>query len=176
MIFVFPTIEEAAKFRTECPTAEVIISGVGMAETAAAMVKIARRATREEPSTVILAGIAGAYDTTATPLGSVVEVVQEQIEELPRKYRKKYQITPRFGLPQATSNCVSKPYFEGAESQIENMEGASAAAMCEALGIQFTEIRAISNRVGDPFEQWAITPAIDALTNTLSEIYNKYNR
>ncbi|MFI3328366.1 MAG: hypothetical protein SNH79_01980 [Rikenellaceae bacterium] len=176
MIFIFPTIKEAEKFHKNCPTAEVIICGVGMAETAAAMVKIARTATREELDTVILAGIAGAYDCNEFPLGTVVEVSAEQIEELPRKYRKQYDMVPRYSLPTATSNCVSKPSFEGAKSQIENMEGASAAAICQALGIQFTEIRAISNRVGDEFEKWSIEPAIDALTDTLTTIYNKYNR
>ncbi len=53
------------------------------------------------------------------------------------------------------------------------MEGAVAAAICEALGIEFHEIRAISNRVGDPFACWSVESAIEALSIELSKIYNK---
>lgn len=75
MIFIFPTELEATPFRKACPSAEVVICGVGMAEAAATMATIAKRG--EE---VILAGIAGTYDPSITPIDSVVEVVCEQIE------------------------------------------------------------------------------------------------
>ncbi len=165
MIFIFPTEGEAAPFRKANPSAEVVIGGVGMAETAATI------ATLKEPRMIILAGVAGAYNLAQTPINQVVEVVREQIEELPQQFSKVYEIAPRWGLPQVTSNTVSRSGAQSARSQIEQMEGAAAAAVCEALGIEFHQIRAISNRVGDPFPLWSIDSAIEVLSVELTKIY-----
>ncbi len=170
MIFIFPTEVESAPFRTANPSAKVVVCGVGMAETAAAIVRIAT--TYPEERTVILAGIAGAYDIDKNPINQVVEVTREQIEELPQQFAKHYDIAPRWGLPQAHSNTVNRSGALNASAQIENMEGAAAAAVCKALGIDFHEIRAISNRVSDPFSLWSIDSAIEALTCELSKIYS----
>ncbi len=174
MIFVFPTEREAEKFRAKYPTAEVAICGVGLIESAATIAKLVKDSDKNDAQ-ILLAGVAGAYNIEEFPIGTVVEVASEVVEELPKKYRKRYDITPRFGLKTASSNSVNAPFFEGAESQIENMEGAAAAAICQAFDIKFSEIRAISNKVGDTFEKWSIDEATDRLTNTLSIIYEKYN-
>ncbi len=169
-VFLFPTEFEAAPFRKLHPSAEVVICGVGMAATAASLSKIIGK---KAVNRVILAGIAGAYNTSQNPINQVVEVVSERIEELPQQFAKEYLIEPYWGLPTASANSVNRSNFQGANSDIENMEGATAAAICIEHQIPFSEIRAISNLVGDPIEKWSIASAIDALTSELSIIYNR---
>ena len=48
-------------------------------------------------------------------------------------------------------------------AEIENMEGASLFAMADAMGLKVMQIRAISNRVGESFEQWCVNEALEAL-------------
>ncbi len=170
MIFLFPTEAEAAMFRAACSAAEVVVCGVGMAAAGATMARLA--ATRDSIEMVVLAGIAGSYDLSKLALNEVVEVVSEQIEELPTRFRKEYNSAPRFGLPTAISNTVSSSNFVGAKSDIENMEGAAVMAICEALQIPCAEIRAISNLVGDDFERWSVDSALQVLTDRLTTIYN----
>lgn len=169
MVFIFPTEFEAAHFRALHPAANVVICGVGMAATAATLSRI----FVSNPDIVILAGIAGAYNITQNPINQVVEVVSERIEELPEKFAITYEIEPRWGLPRVSSNTVNRSNFRGASSDIENMEGAAAAAICREHNIPFSEIRAISNLVGDPSVNWSFESAIDTLTTKLSTIYTK---
>lgn len=169
MVFLFPTEFEAAPFRSACPSAEIVICGVGMAATAA----VASRVVLSCPDRVVLSGIAGAYNLAQNPINQVVEVVCESIEELPSQFAKSYVIQPFFALPTATSNSVNRSNFAGATSDIENMEGAAAAAICIEHNIPFSEIRAISNLVGDDVENWSIKSAIEALTTELLTIYNR---
>ncbi|MFI3304032.1 MAG: hypothetical protein SNF68_00095 [Rikenellaceae bacterium] len=170
MIFLFPTEFEATKFRQRHPEAKVIICGVGMAASAATMAQIALNRASEM---VILAGIAGSYNLDLHPIDQVVEVTSEQIEELARRWRKVYNIIPRWGLPHATSNTVNLPNFPSKDCGIENMEGAAIAAICEECKIPFSQIRSISNRVGDPSSEWSFESATEALTNVLSIIYQQ---
>ncbi len=168
--FLFPTATEAAPFREACPDADVVVCGVGMAAVAATMAQLMVESSSIEM--VILAGIAGSYDLSKHGIDDVVEVSCEQIEELPLRFRTRYNIEPRFALPSATSNTVNRSNYIGAESQIENMEGASVVAICKQMKIPCSEIRAISNFVGDDFEKWSVQTAIDALTEKLTIIYN----
>lgn len=56
-------------------------------------------------------------------------------------------------------------------SQIENMEGASAAMVCQHYGIPFVEIRGISNTVGDVDKKnWRIVDAMKNASN-LTELF-----
>ncbi|MFR9619849.1 MAG: hypothetical protein SNH63_01365 [Rikenellaceae bacterium] len=168
MIFLFPTELEATPFIAARPQAKVVICGVGMAEAAATTARVAA-----EGEMVVLAGIAGAYDTQCNPIDQVVEVVSEQIEELPTQFAKRYETTPRWQLPRATSNSMNRSGAVQHTTQIENMEGAAVAAVCQRLNIEFHQIRAISNRVGDPISQWSIISAIEALAHELSKIYDQ---
>ncbi|MFR9579170.1 MAG: hypothetical protein SNH80_00555, partial [Rikenellaceae bacterium] len=59
---------------------------------------------------------------------------------------------------------------EASRSQIENMEGAAFFALCKAQGVRCAEIRAISNRVGDPFEQWSVAPSLERLAHELIKL------
>lgn len=172
MTFLFPTDFEARPFQKMHPDADVVICGVGMAATAATVAKLILD-RRNDIDHITLAGIAGAYNIDTHPICSVVEVVSEQIEELPQQFSRIYKIEPRWALKRVSSNSVNRSNYSGSRSEIENMEGASAAAICEAFETPFTQIRAISNLVGDPFERWSIDGAIEALTDVLSDIYRQ---
>ncbi len=175
MIFIFPTELEAQRFRVLSPESRIEISGVGLAACGAMVAKLAM----ENPCEVlILAGIAGSYDLDQVSLCEVVEVVEEAIEELPEKFSARYENDALFeGLKAVRSNSVNGTLcglgHRSKMSQIENMEGASLFATCSALGVRCSQIRAISNRVGDPFERWSVDEALEALTTKLIEISRK---
>lgn len=171
MIFIFPTQLEAAKFRTARPNAEIHICGVGMAESGAYTAKLICDSDRAEH--YILAGIAGAYNITKNPVDQVVEVTQEHIAEIPEVYAKSYPIEPFFGLTTAKSNTTNGINLPSGGADIENMEGAAVAAVCSAFGVKFSEIRAVSNDVNQPMEDWSDISAINALTETLIKIYDQ---
>lgn len=168
MIFIFPTEVEAQRFRELSPRSKIEISGVGLAACGA---KVAKLAIDNPHEVLILAGIAGSYDLEQTLLCEVVEVVEESIEELPGKYSARYGNSPMFGdLKAVVSNSVNSSARRSKVAQIENMEGAALFATCAMLGVRCSQIRAISNRVGDPFERWSVDKALEALTAKLIEI------
>ena len=169
-VYLFPTECEAAPFRALVPDAEIVISGVGMAMTAATVARIAAEHEHRD-MLFVLAGIAGAYGDIA--VGSVVEVVSECCVELPERFREHHRATfCTEMLPTATSNTVhsASALAEGAE--VENMEGAALYAVAESLRLSATEIRAISNRVGDHRSLWRIDEATQALACELLKINN----
>lgn len=166
-VVIFPTIEEGKLFILSGIKQPTFISGVGMAEAAAAIIKAVKA---KKAKFVILAGIAGAYDRSLN-IGDVVEVTQERISQLPEKYIATYKNRPATHLPEVSSNTVTCPVESDGGAQIENMEGASLFAVCSALDIECCQIRAISNYVGDPFEEWNIELAVENLTNTLKELF-----
>lgn len=166
MIYLFPTELEAKCFRALCPDAKVVISGVGMAATSAAIATLGCRAE----DVVVLAGIAGTYGDSLA-VGSVVEVVSEQCVELPERFRRTYRQTePYTSLRGVKSNTVHTMQSESHGADIENMEGAALFAMAEAMGFRAVEVRAISNRVGEPFEKWAVDEAVTALAKELKKL------
>ena len=169
-VYLFPTECEAAPFRALVPDAEIVISGVGMAMTAATVARIAAEHEHRD-MLLVLAGIAGAYGDIA--VGSVVEVVSECCVELPERFREHHRATfCTEMLPTATSNTVhgAGALAEGAE--VENMEGAALYVIAESLRLSATEIRAISNRVGDHRSLWRIDEATQALACELLKINN----
>ena len=166
MIYLFPTELEAKAFRALCPDAKVVISGVGMAATAAT---IASRGCHRD-DVVVLAGIAGAYGDSVA-VGSVVEVVSEECVELPERFRHTYQQPqPYTALRGVRSNTVHTMQRVSHGAEIENMEGAALFAMAESLGLSAVEVRAISNRVGDSFDKWSVDEAVEALARELKRL------
>ena len=162
-IYLFPTELEAKAFRALCPNAEVVISGVGMAATAATIASLGCRGG----DVVVLAGIAGAYDDSVA-VGSVVEVMSEECVELPERFRRRYlQPQPYTTLRGVASNTVHTMQSLSHGAEIENMEGAVLMAMAETMGYRAVEVRAISNRVGDSFDKWAVDEAVMALAKEL---------
>ena len=47
-------------------------------------------------------------------------------------------------------------------------------AVCHALGVACSEIRAVSNRVGDPFDRWQIPEALDSLVAALVRLAEEH--
>ncbi len=166
-VVLFPTVEEGKEFILGEPPVATFVSGVGAAETAAAVVRAVRA---KKPDLVLLAGIAGAYDRTI-PVGTVFEVTSERTAALPARYRAEYTVPPVTDLPEAASNTSDRMGTEAEGARLENMEGAALFAACAALGVRCCEIRAVANYVGDPFEQWDIPCAVTNLTETLRDLF-----
>lgn len=167
LVYLFPTELEAAMFREQMPDAEVVISGVGQAATAATLARIVPLYGRD--ACYVLAGIAGSYGD-AVAIGDVVEVVSERCAELPERFVVEYRVKPRTALRGVISNTVSRGDGALLGAEIENMEGAALFAVAEAMGLCAVQIRAISNRVGESFEKWHIEEALVALTGVLKNI------
>ena len=169
-IYLFPTELEAKSFRASCPDAEVVISGVGMAAMAAAIARLDRERGLSADDVVVLAGIAGAYGDSVA-VGEVVEVVSEECVELPERFRQTYcQRVFYTSLRRVRSNTVHTMQSSSRGADIENMEGAALFAMAEVLGYRAVEVRAISNRVGAPFEKWAVDEAVTVLAKELKKL------
>ncbi|MFI3319654.1 MAG: hypothetical protein SNH01_02310 [Rikenellaceae bacterium] len=171
MIFIFPTELEAAPFRAVAPTAEIAICGVGMAECGVAISQLI--AEHGATKRYILVGIAGSYNLDNVGVAECVEVAEEVIEELPERFSVVYKNPTRLSsLRQVKSNSVNSSQ-SSSFCDIENMEGAPFFAHCIAHNVEFSEIRAISNRVGDPFAKWNIDGALQSLTTELLKIYRR---
>ena len=164
-IFLFPTDLEARTFCELCPEAEVVISGVGMAATAATLARLSANNSLEG-RVAILAGIAGCYELRCA-IGEVVEVVSEHVSELPERFRQSYRVEAFTTLRGVASNTVSRCNADSCGAVIENMEGATLFAMARELGFRAVEIRAVSNIVGDEFKNWNIELATQNLAKTL---------
>ena len=171
-LFLFPTEAEAAPFRERKPEAQVRICGVGQARAAAATAKVI---VTEKPDRIVLAGVAGAYGDEPA-VGSVCAVEEEREAGLPEKYASVFRPKPLPSkLPRVVSNTVAATGAEPQRAQIENMEGAAVMAVCEALGVECCEVRAISNRTGAPFAEWKIGEAATNLAEILIKtFFNKY--
>lgn len=166
-LFLFATEVEAAPFRRRCPDAEIVISGVGMVETAATITRLWREGVIREDVTVVLGGIAGCY-AASLPLGEVVEVVSECCVSLPERFRVRYERpSPRTSLRKVASNTIHRSVADAVGAEVENMEGAALFALAQSLGFEAVEIRAISNRVGESFEKWNIEGATTRLAEEL---------
>ncbi|MBQ8307614.1 MAG: hypothetical protein IJX56_02285 [Alistipes sp.] len=162
--YLFPTVEEATPFLLRNPKALVFVTGVGPAAVAAATVRAVKA---KKPHLMLLCGVAGAYDTSLNK-GEVVEVVQEQMGELPERYRECYALEPLTELRTARSNTVTRCGGEAAGAEVEQMEGAAFFAVCEAFEVEAAQIRAISNYVGEPREEWCFAEAVENLAEILS--------
>ena len=163
MIILFPTEFEAARLRELRPDLDIRICGIGAVETATEVARI----LRTERQSLLLCGIAGAYDHTLKK-GDVVAVAEERFAYLSTGYDRSYSATMAIeGLPMVRSNTVSHCSQEPNGAQIENMEGAALFALAQAEGVECGEIRAISNYVGEERGEWNIELAIELLTKTI---------
>lgn len=175
-LFLFPTEAESASFRALRPDAEVAIIGVGMAEAAAGT---AAAIVEHKPERVVLCGIAGACDERVD-VGQVVEVLRDRVEGLPDAYVEEYECDRLTGLDSVHTLTVSRSgdamrneaLVADDVPVVEQMEGASVAAVVIALGVEdYCHIRAISNRVGEPFEQWYVGEAVAALAAVVAQLF-----
>lgn len=168
-LYMFPTEAESQPFRKALPAAEVRISGVGAAETAASVAK----ALRDGYSDIVLAGIAGTYDETVEA-GAVFAVSEERMIAAPSTFTRAYK-APKLpkGIPAAVSNTVSVCGAAAGGAVLENMEGAVFFAMCGEAGVRYCEFRAVSNRVGAPRGEWHTELAAENLARTLMKMDSK---
>ena len=96
-------------------------------------------------------------------------VAEERVEGLPERYADAYR--PTFAVPglrTAVSNSVARSGAAPAGAEVENMEGAAFFAVAAALGVPAAEVRAVSNRVGEPFGVWRVADACEALARELA--------
>ena len=176
-IYLFATELEATPFRNLRADAECFVVGVGMAAAAAAT---ARLIAQLHPRRIVLCGIAGACDERVD-VGQVVEVLRDRVEGLPDAYVEEYECDRLTGLDSVHTLTVShsgdamrnEALVAGDVPVVEQMEGASVAAVVIALGVEdYCHIRAISNRGGEPFEQWHIGEAVAALGAVAAQLFN----
>lgn len=194
IVVIVPTEREAAGL--VAAGVEVEVCGVGMAECGAvtASVIVERR-----PKLVVLAGVAGSY-CDELGLGEVVAVKEEVVADLGRlaeeesgdgvrKFTPLYQKTylaPVWkveGLKSVNSRTVNMAggmergvagvWASGRtldEPEVENMEGAAFFAVCRKLGVEGMQLRAISNRVGEPVEAQGLGMAVERLTEEVVRV------
>lgn len=103
IIVLFPTVEQAKGFLLSEPSVPIFVSGMGAAETAAAVVRAVKA---RKPHLVVLAGMAAACDHRLPP-GSVVEVTSQYSAALPDGHRPLYRVEPVTDLPEA-AGCSSE--------------------------------------------------------------------
>lgn len=168
-----PTEAEAAPLRgLPLPGTRLVVTGVGPAATAEAVV---RAVVRHRPCRLLLAGIAGVYPEAGAAVGETVAVREERTAGLPPRFADRWEATWLPGrLRGVVSNTVCTCGASPAGAQIENMEGSAFFATARAFGLPAAEVRALSNRVGEPFAEWRTAEALAALAQTLSELLNPH--
>lgn len=166
-LLVFATDMEATAVSALADGVQTAVCGVGAVEAAVGMVDIIERYS---PEAVVLCGIAGAYERTIK-VGDVVSVVTEQTATLPPVYVNRYSATISLPLKEVVSNTVMAVGAEPSGADVENMEGAAVFAVCHKYGVPCGEIRAVSNYVDSPRDQWDIPTALNALAQTIKMIF-----
>jgi adenosylhomocysteine nucleosidase/futalosine hydrolase len=189
IIVMFPTWLEAKNFALDSgPKYETVKAGVGLAECAARTAKVI---CERKPGLLILAGFAGVYAGSGLTKGDTVLVERENSFDLGSlrgdAFRPLSQsggdpalnyYTCRTSLPGTfrgvTSNSVNTAALNRGNdrlprAEIENMEGAAFFAVCNALRVNFAEIRTISNVVGEDPSRWIFDEAAARLADSVKK-------
>ena len=177
-----------------------LVAGVGMVNTTYALT---RQLMNKEYDLVVNIGIAGSFQSEFS-IGSVVQVVSDRLVELGvedndlfvpademnliSKGEIQFETLNRVGeLPFANGITVNRVHGSADSIQrirdqfnpeIESMEGAAVAYVCEQFNVPWVQIRAISNMV-EPRnrEAWNVPLAIKNLhaevSNYLKSLYEK---
>ena len=167
-----------------------IISGVGMVSTS---ISVTKEIIRNKYDLVINAGIAGSFRKDIE-LGSVVEVVKDQISEIGAQSRDDFLSPSQIGLDvQNIIEMPSKTNFQSVSGitvntvhgnknsiqsavnlfnpDIETMEGAAFFKVCNYFNVPCMQIRSISNRVEKRNKSnWDINLAIANLNMEVEKI------
>lgn len=188
VLVLFATFAESERFLKLAPkNTNVVVCGVG---AVAAAVATLRFIELYKPDYVILAGIAGAFEASNLELGKCVVVSSEYNGDLGSFSGGSFE--PKFAqslscdsetmdslasnLPKVSSLCVNSaasPFVGEHSCAIENMEGWGFFKACLDSQTKFLELRAISNTVGDKFENWDITTSLENLTTQLQNIISR---
>lgn len=164
------------------------IGGMGAGATSAATLKIIRD---QRPDLIIQAGIAGALPRKHLAVCDTVLVGSDYQADLGAWRPETGCFEPFSTLPEAavfecpyaeplrehfriiaarSANSACSPLpLRGLEA-LESMEGAAFFGVCHAEGIPYLQLRSISNRVGDPRDQWRIPEALDSLKEGLAAL------
>lgn len=170
-----------------------LVTGVGMVSTAIA---VSRALAEKRYDLVVNAGIAGSFNRSI-PLGSVVEVVKDQLSEIGAQDGSQFLSPEEMGLEVATTvempSKTSLPAVSGItvntvhgddkaisqivhrlNPQVESMEGAACMLACQEAGVPCVQLRAISNYVEKRNKaNWDIPLAIQNLNQELSNFLAK---
>lgn len=175
---------------------DVLITGVGIPST---IFRLTRQLAHHHYDLVIQAGIAGAFDTSFAKPGHVVQVIKDAFGDLGAFENGQFQdlnhlelnFDPlwlqsgsiKTDLPEVKAITVqtmtSDPVILGAlhqkwKADVESMEGAAAAYVCQQKQIPFIQIRGISNTVGIRDKSlWHTGEAITNLNNALMTVIKK---
>lgn len=170
-----------------------LVTGVGMVSTAIA---VAKALSEKHYDLVINAGIAGSFNRSI-PLGSVVEVVHDQLSEMGAQDGSQFLTPTEMGLqatvsvkmpaqtnlPSVSGITVNTVHGEDKaisqivhrlNPQVESMEGAACMLACQEAGVPCVQLRAISNYVEKRNKaNWDISLAIQNLNQELSNFLAK---
>jgi uncharacterized membrane protein YbaN (DUF454 family)/purine-nucleoside phosphorylase len=187
ILILVPTINELK----EIPKHQGVVveqCGVGSIRTA---IKTTEVINQYDPQWTILCGWAGAYPESGLSIGDCVSVDSEFEADLGTLRDGKFiniadcdfvdtdnyqaKVCPfssQAGLPRVTSNSVNRCCTESSGAMIENMEGAGFFQTCLNHGVNFMEIRVISNIVGS-----AINPQVsENLYQTIVKLINDLSK
>ena len=171
ILFVAAVDFELAVARSVRPGSDDVFLCTGMGPAATREALAAALAAGHFDLAVDL-GVAGSYDTTRFPAGSVAQVVAEYFGDRPGPALRNPAPPAVFdALPKAVGNTVPAldERYRGVVADVESMEGAAFFEACLAAGVPFVEIRAISNAVGEADRsRWVIPLALDNLKKALT--------
>ena len=173
---------------------EFLVTGVGMVNTTFSLTK--RLSSGELPSKVLNVGIAGAFDQQME-IGQVVQIVTDRFSELGAEnydafvkademslidsgdmiFNSKHSLKNLQPVTGITVNTIHGE--EGSIAQVkhlfncdvESMEGAAVAFVASRVGIEWIQVRSISNYVERRNkDNWDIPSALNNLTIQVSNI------
>ncbi len=189
---IFPTADEAQYFKRE--DVEVAYCGVGLI---AATFGTYKAILETKPDIIIMGGIAGVYKGVELAIGDSVLVTEEHQADLGLFYEDGFRhissdcfdmnfevlspiecphIKPYMPLKRGTSNsmnCAIASFVETQGRDVESMEGAGFFYTCSKLGVEFLEVRTISNVVDTNHDAWDYVTSIKNLTSSLNLLIDK---
>lgn len=157
-IFLFPTVAEARDFILSQPKDPVFVTGEGAAAVAAGTIRAFRA---KKPALAVLAGAATALDPSLSP-GEVVEVTSGC--ETGVGDQSCWEVAPLTRLRNVGSATAAE-----AGAQLVSREGSAFMAVCEALGIEGCEIRAVTHCGDGAADEPALQRAAAALSEYLTQ-------
>jgi futalosine hydrolase len=175
---------------------DVLITGVGIPST---IFRLTRQLAHHHYDVVVQAGIAGAFEGSFAKPGHVVHVIKDAFGDLGAfdngKLQDLQQLELNFDplwlqsdnikseLPEVkgitvqtmtTDKVILTALTNKWQPDVETMEGAAAAYVCQQKQIPFVQIRGISNTVGIRDKSlWHTGEAITNLNNALMSVIKK---
>ena len=180
----------AKEVKTDYPH---LVTGIGMVATA---ISVSKELSEKQYDLVVNAGIAGSFNRSI-PLGTVVEVVQDQLSELGAQDGSQFlsptemnlevtsavEMSAQTNLPTVSGITVNTVHGDDKaisqivhrlNPQVESMEGAACMLACQNAGVACVQLRAISNYVERRNKlAWDIPLAIQNLNIELSNFLAK---